>query len=77
MRATVGYNDLTYRDKINQAINSVEKELDIHPEVINRKDSKSIGYLTVEFSGDDYICTRNSGEFIQKFLDKLDISECV
>ncbi|HHD82402.1 MAG TPA: hypothetical protein ENK94_04340 [Campylobacterales bacterium] len=76
MRATIDYSDLSYKSKITQAITSVEQRLDVHPEVINRKDDEVSGYLTVEFSGDDYTCNRNSGEFITKLLDELDISEC-
>lgn len=76
MRATINYDDLEYASTVKKAIESVENALKIYPEVIQRKDSSSTGYLTVEFSGEEYIRSRNSGEFIQQLLKELDISEC-
>lgn len=76
MRATINYKDIAYKTIVNDAIANLENSLQIHPEVIQREDSSSTGYITVEFSGEDYICNRNSGKFIQQLLNDLDISEC-
>lgn len=77
MRVTIQYDDPSYKSEICKAITELEKDLDIYPEVLHRRDSAKQGFSTVEFSGDDYICSRTCGEFVEGLLKKLDIKECV
>ena len=76
MRVSIEYTEPTCRSIICDTIGEVEKELDVYPEVIHRRVGKESGTFSVEFSGEDYICTRTSGEFIEKLLAKLDITQC-
>lgn len=76
MRVTVEYTQLKYRSVICDAIGEVETELEVYPEVLHRRKNDSSGTFSVEFSGDDYICSRTSGEFIEMILKKLNIKKC-
>ena len=76
MRVTVEYTESGSRSLICDTIGEVENELDVSPEVIHRRQGDSSGTFSVEFSGEDYICTRTSGEFIERLLSKLGISKC-
>jgi len=77
MRATIQYEDIEYKSEICQAITNLEKKLDLYPEVIHRRDSQKKGFCSVEFSGDEYVCSRSCGEFIEELISKLHIQECV
>ena len=77
MRASIEYDDFEYKADICKAITGLEKKLDIYPEVIYRIESEKKGFCSVEFSGDEYICSRSCGDFIEELLSTLDIKECV
>lgn len=77
MRATIQYDDPAFKSEICKAIGVLEKELDIYPEVIHRRDSDKRGFATVEFSGDNYMCGRTCGEFIEGLFCKVGIKECI
>jgi len=77
MRATIQYNDPSYKAEICKAIVEIEDDLKIYPEIIHRRDSTKQGFCSVEFSGEDYICSRTCGEFIETLIKELKIEECV
>ena len=77
MNLTIKYDDFEYKSEICKTITQLEKKMDIYPEVIHRRDSQKKGFCFVEFSGDDYVCSRSCGEFIEELIVRLDIKECV
>lgn len=77
MRVTIQYDNTEYKAEISQTITQLEKSMDIYPETIHRRDGEKKGFCSVEFSGDDYVCSRSCGEFIEALISKLDIQECV
>jgi len=77
MRATIQYGDPLYKSQICKAITELESDLKIYPEIIHRIDSKKKGFCSVEFSGEDYICSRTCGEFIETLMKKLEIKKSV
>jgi hypothetical protein len=76
MRLTIEYDDPTYKSKICTNIVELENKLKIHPEVIYRKGNDKKSFCSVEFSGDEYICSRTCGDFIEKLLQNLNIERC-
>jgi hypothetical protein len=76
MRIHIEYTNPESRSLICDTIGEVEMEMDVHPEVIHRRLEKEGGTFSVEFSGETYICSRTSGEFIETLLKKLNITEC-
>ena len=76
MRLTIEYTGLESRTLICDQIGKVEKEMDVYPEVIHRRTTENSGTFSIEFSGEEYICQRTSGEFTEAVLKKLDITEC-
>jgi hypothetical protein len=76
MRIHIEYTNQESRSFICDTIGEVELEMDVHPEVIHRRLNKEGGTFSVEFSGETYICSRTSGEFIEKLLKKLHIEKC-
>lgn len=77
MRLTIEYDDPRFKTEICQNIAVIEEKLEIYPEVLHRRDSEKKWFCSVEFSGEDYICSRTCGEFFEALLKKLDIKECV
>ena len=76
MRLHIEYTNPESRTAICDMIDKTEQELSVHPEVIHRRLVAGGGTFSVEFSGDTYICTRISGDFIENVLRKLDIKKC-
>ena len=76
MRLTIEYDDPTYKSEICKDIANLEQKLDIYPEVIHRRDNPHKFFSSIEFSGDDYICSRTCGEFIETLIHDLDIEKC-
>jgi hypothetical protein len=76
MRLIIEYDNPSYKSEICKNIANLEQELDIHPEVIYRKGDEKRSFCSVEFSGDDYICSRTCGEFIERLLSNLNIQQC-
>ncbi|MCH9741337.1 MAG: hypothetical protein K0U38_10955 [Epsilonproteobacteria bacterium] len=77
MRLTIEYDNPSFKTEICKNIAAMEQKLDIYPEVIHRRDSEKKWFCSAEFSGDDYICSRTCGEFIEGLLCNLNIKECV
>ena len=75
MRLQIDYVLSSDRTEICSTIDSVEKELEIYPEVIHKRD-KSGGSYFIEFSKDIYTSSRLPGEFIEKLLKALSIEHC-
>ena len=76
MRLTIEYSNPEYKTKICDNIANLENDLKIHPEVIHRRDRDDDFFTSVEFFGDNYICDRTCGEFLEKLLDRLNIKKC-
>ena len=76
MRLTIQYDDPIYKAQICKDIVGLEKKFDIYPEVIHRRDSETKYFSSVEFSGDDYMCSRTCGEFIETLIHDLGIEKC-
>jgi len=76
MRLTLEYDYPSYKTEICKFIGESEKKLDIYPEVIHRRDSSKKCFTSVEFSGDDYACSRSCGVFIDNLVNGLGI-ECI
>ncbi len=76
MRMTIEYTGLESRSLICDEIGKVEKEMDVYPEVIHRRVTDESGAFSIEFSGEEYVCQRTSGEFAEAVLKKLGIKEC-
>ncbi len=76
MRMTIEYTDQASRSIICDRIGEVEKEMGIYPEVLHRRVTEDSGKFNIEFSGEEYVCQRTSGEFVEKILKKLDIKKC-
>jgi hypothetical protein len=76
MRLTIKYNNPTDKTKICKNVANLEQKLDVYPEVIHRRDSKEECFSSIEFSGEDYICSRTCGEFIERLIHDLGIEKC-
>lgn len=76
IRIRIEYTNPESRSLICDTIGEVELELDVQPEVLHRRLGETGGTFSVEFSGETYISTRISGEFIDTLLKKLDIQKC-
>jgi len=76
MRMAIEYTDPSSRSVICDEIGHVEEEMGLYPEVIHRRINETSGTFSVEFSGEEYVCQRTSGEFIEAILKKLNIKQC-
>jgi hypothetical protein len=75
MRLTLEYNSPTFKTEICKYIGEAEKNLDIYPEVLHRRDSTKKCFTSVEFSGEDYTCSRSCGDFIESVVAGLGIKK--
>ncbi len=75
MRLTLEYMNPIFKTEICKNIAKVEKILNIYPEVLHRYDGQTKCFTSVEFSGDDYICDRTCGEFIDEVMHGLGVKE--
>lgn len=76
MRLSIEYTNPKSRTIICDTVANIEKDMGVSPEVIHRRLEDDRGAFSIEFSGESYICTRTSGEFIEKVLKELDIDKC-
>jgi len=76
MRLIIEYDNPTYKTEICKNIANLEQELKIYPEVIHRKGDTNKWFSSIEFSEDDYICSRTCGNFIERLLSNLNIQQC-
>jgi hypothetical protein len=77
MRLTLEYMDPTFKTDICKNIGELEKSLDIYPEVLHRRDNEKKWFTSIEFSGEDYICSRTCGTFIEELITRLKVKEFV
>ena len=77
MTAMVEYTDLEYKLELCNIIGKIEKKMKVHPEVIYQIDSEERGSCSIEFSGDNYTCSRSCGDFIEELISRLKIEESV
>ena len=75
MRLTLQYTDSSFKTEICKYVGALEKELDIYPEVIHRRDNEKKFFTSVEFSGDDYACSRSCGSFIEGMITGLNMKD--
>ncbi len=75
MRLTLQYTDPIFKTEICKHVGALEKLLDIYPEVIHRRDNEKKFFTSVEFSGDDYTCSRSCGSFIEGVIKGLDMKD--
>jgi len=75
MQLTVDYTDSSDRAIICDTIGKVEKELNVHPEVVHKR-SEQGGTFAIEFSEEIYVHSRIPGEFVENLLSKLEIHHC-
>ena len=75
MRLSIEYTNPKSRLIICDTVDKIEKEMNVHPEVLHRRIDGDKGAFSIEFSGEDYICTRTAGEFIEKVLKELNIEK--
>jgi len=76
MRLSIEYTNPKSRLIICDTVDKIEKEMEVHPEVLHRRIDETKGAFSIEFSGEDYVCTRTSGDFIERVLKALDIEKC-
>ena len=74
MRLTIQYSEESDRSLICDIVGKVENMMDIYPEVIHRRLDSTRGSFAVEFGGDDHMCSRSCGAFIEETLKRLDIT---
>jgi len=77
MRLTLEYTHPKFKTEICKHIAELENSLNIYPEVLHRQDSDKKCFTSVEFSGDEYTCSRTCGEFIENIINGLKIKECI
>ncbi len=75
MRLQIDYIEPEDRTEICANIDSIEKELDLYPEVIHKRNENGGTYF-VEFDKDIYLSSRIAGDFIEKLLKALSIEHC-
>jgi len=76
MRLTLEYDNPSLKTEICKYVGEAEKDLEIYPEVLHRRDSEKKCFTSIEFSGDDYICSRACGDFIEIVVAGLGIEAC-
>jgi len=76
IRFVIEYENDNTRDEIDSAIREVEKETSLYPSVIRRAYSEHSGNFSVEFEVESEIEHRDAGEFCEKVMKKLNITEC-
>ncbi len=76
MRLTIEYHNPMEKAEICKNVALLEQKFNIYPEVIHRRENKSDCFSSIEFSGEEYICSRTCGDFIEELLKELDIKKC-
>jgi len=74
MRMSVEFNNDDSRDKIQNAISDIEKEMKLYPSVIRRNIDDHTGNFSIEF--EEGGCSREAGEFCERVMKKLGITSC-
>ena len=75
MRLQIDYSPSSDRTEICSTVDTIEKEFELYPEVIHKRDKNGGSYF-IEFSKDIYTSSRLPGEFIEKLLKALAIEHC-
>jgi phage terminase large subunit len=76
LRMVIEYENDETRDKINEAISKIEKQMDLFPSVIRRAFSKHTGNFSVEFEVESEIDHRDAGEFCEEVMKILGVTHC-
>ena len=74
MRMGIEYNNPDSRQKINNAIEKVEEQMQLHPSVIRRAISPEAGNFSIEFGADGE--HREAGDFCEAVIKELGITHC-
>lgn len=75
MTLQIDYTHPEDRPIICATIDTVEKEFDIYPQVVHKR-NKQGGSFYIEFEKELYCASRTPGEFIEKLLKELGIPKC-
>lgn len=75
MRLQIDYANSEDRPLICSTLDKIEKELNIYPEVVHKRNDNG-GTYYIEFEKELYTTTRLPGEFIEKILKELSIEHC-
>jgi len=76
MRLSVEYTNPKSRLIICDTVDRIEKDMDVHPDVIHRRIGDENGSFSIEFDGNNYLSPRVAGEFIDRVLKDLNIEKC-
>ena len=74
LRMSIEFNNDESRDRIQNAISIVEKNMKIYPSVIRRNIDEHAGNYSVEF-GEDGV-PRDAGDFCENVMKELGITNC-
>ena len=74
MRMSVEFNNDSSRNKIQDAISQIEKEMKLYPSVIRRNIDDHAGNFSIEFGEDGM--ARDAGVFCEKVMKLLKITNC-
>ena len=74
MRMSIEYNNDVSKNKIQDIISQVEKEMQVFPSVIRRAIDADAGNFSVEFGTDGI--QREAGDFCEAVLHELDLKGC-
>jgi len=74
MRMSIEYNNDDSRVKIQQAIDTIEKQTQLYPTVFRKAISNEAGNFSIEFETEG--TQRDAGEFCEALLKELGIDHC-
>ena len=76
MSLIIDYSNKEDRAVICDEIGKIEEALDVHPEVMHKRNPNGGGSFTIEFAKDIYVHSRIPGEFVERVLKDLNIDHC-
>ena len=74
VRVTIDYGNLEFREQIQSAIEQVQNETGLIPDIVERKVTDDCGNFALEFEHNGE--SRDAGDFIEKLLKILGIDRC-
>ena len=76
MMLSIEYTNPKSRTEICNAIDEIERDMKVHPEVIHRRLDDEKGRYIIEFSDEYALDERIAGDFIDRVLKSLNITDC-
>jgi hypothetical protein len=74
MRMSIEYNNDESKNKIHKAIETIERKMEVYPNVLRKSISDCAGNFSIEFELDN--CEREGGNFCDAVMKELDIKSC-